>query len=187
MNRTPAPSRNESGVTLVELIIYVAVSTVALVALASLFWNGVQANASTRDRDSATDAAQLIVASVQSGIRNSSSFTVSTATISGSVVPVLRASVLTGSGSWTWQCQAWAVTADGKFVRSTSRQADGSYSGWAQLAVGAHVEGALTGMQPFADRNPLLQLGLKVKVGGVTVPVSTGVVRQTTGPGALTC
>lgn len=182
------PARDDdAGVTMVELLIYIVISTLALAALAALFANAVRADATTRDRDSATDAAQLMVASVQSGIRSSSSFTVSTATVDGSVAPILRASVLTGAGSWTWQCRAWAVTASGGFVSSSSRLADGSYTGWKPLVPGARVEGALPAGQPFGDRNPLLQLGLKVTVGSATVPISTGVVRQTTGPGALTC
>lgn len=178
---------DDAGVTMVELLIYIVISTLALVALAALFANAVRADATTRDRDRATDAAQLIVASVQSGIRNSSSFTVSTANVAGTVVPILRASVLTGSGTWTWQCRAWAVTAAGDFVSSNSRLADGSYTGWKALVAGARVEGALASGQPFVDNAPLLKLGLNVTVGSATVPVTSGVVRQTTGPGAPTC
>lgn len=102
-----APS--DAGMTLVELILYSALSALVLTVLASLFVSSWQADAATRDRDVATGAAQVITSSIQSGIRSASWFEVT----GGSL---LQARVAVGEDAW--ECRSWELTG-GSVLHST--------------------------------------------------------------------
>jgi hypothetical protein len=90
---------SDDGITLVEMLVTSFVATLFLGMLALLFANGIQAQAQTTDRDTATGKAGVLSNSVLTSIRNASVFTV---TDSGRG---LIAKVATGATGW--QCRAW--------------------------------------------------------------------------------
>jgi Tfp pilus assembly protein PilV len=106
-----ARGSDESGLTLVELIITVLVASVVLGVVASVFISTLQANAAARDRDLATGRAQAISTSLSTSVRNTPSLTIS------SDGTIARAAVPSGSA---WTCRAWAV------VDLTTRTSSGS-------------------------------------------------------------
>ena len=108
MADTSAPDRltlDDAGVTLVELIIYLAVSALFLGLLALMLVNGLRAQAQTTDRDTATGQSAVVSTSSLTSLRNATAFTVTSA---GRAVVAKVA--LPGGGR---ECRAWVVTTGG--------------------------------------------------------------------------
>ncbi len=170
---------SDAGMSLVELIVYLAVAVGVTLGLTSMFASGMSANTATKERDTATGQAQVISSSLQTGIRNASDFTVTG--------DLLRARVATGTSGW--QCEAWAITAAGRFVHRTSTTAIAvptDFTGWTVLADKAR--GTLSGAHPFAMSTNRLEAGLRITVGKTVVPITTDAVTQAKGDGSpATC
>lgn len=140
MTPQSTPADDESGISMVEVIIYSALTALLLSVLGGLFFVGFKTQAATGGRDAATGAAQVVSNSLQTSIRNASSVSVSGT--------ILKARV--ASGDTGWQCVTWALTADEKLVYKTSSSAITStdYSTWTVLATGAS---GLGGGAPFIE------------------------------------
>lgn len=159
---------DDAGMSLVELIIYGAITAVIFSLLAALFASSLSAEAQTRDRDTATGSAQVVMSSLQSSIRNASDMRVD-----GNVV---RAVVATGASGWS--CEAWALQGDRLLYRSSSTAIalpGASGSGWATLVSG--VSGAKSG-STFSISGRTLNVSLSVKAGATTVPAVGEVLAQ---------
>lgn len=152
----------EAGMTLVEVIMYSALTALVLSVLGSLLLVGFRTQAAVGGRDAATGAAQVVSNSVQTAVRNASSISVSGT--------LLKARVATGDIGW--QCVAWALTADNKLVYKAAPVAITStdYSTWAVLAVGA--SGRLAGGAAFSGGSTQVSYSLAFTSGSVTVPVA---------------
>ena len=166
----------DSGLALVELIVYGAVSVLVATVVGGVLVSGLQSEASTRDRDAATGTAQVVSTSVQNAIRNANAFNVT-----GSK---LTAKVAKGTGS-DWECQSWRLTAAGElqFKRSPGAIPAGDNSGWVTLATGA--SGTVVPDKPFEQDGTRLVLRLQVQVGAETVRVSTATNSQAFGTGGV--
>lgn len=165
----------DAGIGLVELIVYLAMALVVTLGIATMFVSGVNANNQTKDRDAATGQAQVISSSIQNGIRNASDFTV--------IDDLLRARVAIGPSDW--QCEAWAITADGGFVHRTSTTAiaePSDYADWTTLA--ANAQGTLIDGRAFAMSGNRLEAGLKIIVGQAAVSITADTVAQAKGEGS---
>jgi prepilin-type N-terminal cleavage/methylation domain-containing protein len=97
-------SDDDSGLTLVELLIAIVVGGIVMSLIATIFITTMQATAATRDRDLATGRAQAISTSLTTSIRTATPVILEPATGGGSV---LRARIATGASGW--ECRAWAV------------------------------------------------------------------------------
>lgn len=164
---TPRTS-DDDGMSLVELIIYGAVTAVLLSVLATLFASSLSAEAQTRDRDTATGRSQAVMSSLQSSIRNASDMRVD-----GNV---LRAVVATGASGWA--CEAWAVAGERLLHRTSSAPIslpDASGTGWATLADG--VSAARTGAS-FAISGRTVDVSLTVTAGASTLPAAGEILAQ---------
>ncbi len=110
----PRPS-DDSGITLIELVIAGLVGAILLGVLGSVFVTTLQSNAATRDRDLATGRVQAISTSLSTSVRNASDVVIAPLPGGGAIA---RARVATGTSAW--ECRAWAVvdletwTASGK-------------------------------------------------------------------------
>lgn len=174
MSAQPAPTGDESGISMVEVIIYSALTSLLLSVLAGLFYVGFRTQAATGGRDAATGAAQVASNSLQTAVRNSSSVSVAGT--------ILKARV--ASGDTGWQCVAWVLTADNKLVYKASPAAITStdYSSWAVLATGA--SGQLAGGAAFSGGPGQVSYSLAFTSGGVTVPVAGAVTANAHGTGS---
>jgi len=163
-------ARDDDGLTFVELIMYIFISTLFLGLLALMFVNGIRANAQTADRDIATGRASVISDSVLSSIRNSLEFTVS---------PDGRGLVaLVASGDDGWQCRAWALDGDELRYRATAGPIDATdTASWGVLTTGA--AGTLIDGGVFEDLGGRgLSIGLAVAGEESTVIIGNGVTAQ---------
>jgi hypothetical protein len=172
--REPAPTGDETGMSMVEVIIYSALTALALSVLGGLFYVGFQTQTAASGRDAATGAAQVVSNSVQTAVRNASSISVSGT--------LLKARVASGAASW--QCMTWALTADNKLVYKAAPAAITStdYSSWTVLAVGA--SGRLGGGAAFSGGSTQMSYSLAFTSGSVTVPVAGAATANAYGSGS---
>lgn len=188
-NHTPVDPRVEAGMTMVELIIYSALGMLAVSVVAALFISGIRADATTRDRNTATGLAQVITESIQTSIRNADPDEF------GVTGNLLRARVAVGSTDW--ECRAWALVGTDLWYRSSTAiiPADGNYTtgSWRNIAdlapAGAAVElrGTGPGGRPFVVNDDRLEIRLDVDVAGTVVPVTAGAIAQAKGVSSLPC
>jgi hypothetical protein len=176
MSRPDARSRvgDEAGMSLVEVIVYSALTALVLSVLGGLFYVGFQTQASVASRDAATGAAEVVSNSVQTAVRNASGVLVSGT--------LLKARVATGATGW--QCVAWAVTTDSKVVYKTASAAITStdYSTWTVLATGAR--GRLSGGAAFSGGSTQVSYGLDLTSGSSTVPIEGTATASALGTGS---
>ena len=166
--------------SLVEVIIYAALSALLLSVLGGVFYTGFQTQAAAGSRDVATNAAQVTSSSLQTGVRRASTITVSD--------KLLKARVATGATGW--QCVSWVVTADNKLKYKTAAVAitDTDYANvsWKVLASG--VTGGLVGGAAFVGTSTQLSYSLVFTSGIATVPVAGLVSTSASGDGTpVTC
>ncbi len=177
--------RDEAGMSLPEVIVYIAVSVIVLVGLVAMFASAMSAQAKTRDRDAATGSVSVAISSLQASIRNSSAFD-----ISGSV---LRARVAVGDGS-EWECRGWSLSAGTLYYKASSGAITSPLNhgseGWTELviSVSGTMEGPSGGNVPFRRSGTQLLYGLEVLVGdaGTEVVLEGGSVPQAAGAGSPT-
>lgn len=177
-SRGRALAADDSGMTLVELVVYGTLTVLLGTVIASVFASSLQAEATTRDRTEATGTAQLIGTSIQTSLRNSNGFDVAGG--------ILRARVAVGSGEG-WECRAWRLQG-GRIEYSAAGSA------WKVLgaeAAGATITGTVDAAQPFEANGRRLLVQMDVTVGDATAPISLSVVAQGAGrdeaQGAITC
>ncbi|MGV9192784.1 hypothetical protein ACQ143_00355 [Microbacterium sp. MC2] len=173
--------RDEDGLTLTELIIYVLVSALFAGLLAALFINGMQANAQTTDRDSATGRASVVSTSLFGSIRNALSFTVKDG--GSSVVAVVA------TGSTGWECRAWSLVGDELRYRAQAGAIDTATAPvWGALSDG--VTPTLPGAVAFESTGARgLAVGLDIAGEDEIVSLEDGVTAQavTDEAGTPTC
>ena len=168
------PTGGETGMSLVEVIIYSALTALVLSVLGGLFFVGFQTQAAASGRDAATGAAQVVSNSVQTTVRNASSISVSGT--------LLKARVASGAAGW--RCVAWALTVDSKLVYKSSSAAITStdYSTWTVLAIEA--SGRLGGGAAFSGNSSEVSYSLAFTSGSVTVPVAGAATANAYGTGS---
>lgn len=172
MTAVPARRKDETGMTLVEVIVYSSLTVVTLSALGGMFAAGLRAQAAARELDAAAGAAHVAVNSLQAGVRNASNVLASGG--------LLKARVASGTGGW--QCAAWALTADGELVYTASPAPITStdYSSWTVLATGAAADGG----DAFDFDSTQVTYRMVFTSGSAKVPIAGVVVPTALGPGS---
>lgn len=173
---TPASGlSDDSGMTLVELILYMLISALFLGLLATLFATNLQAGEQTRNRDTATGTAQVVAESLQTSVRNAAAIRVDGST--------LRAQVAKDGSQW--ECRAWALDAGQlRYTTSASAIPLGATTGWTALAKG--VTGTKADGSPFLLSNTdTVSIGYTVTVGDATVKITSAVTAQAKAEGTV--
>lgn len=129
----------ERGFTLVELLVYMMLMVLVLAVAGGLLSSTLMQSATVRTVDESSTAAQLAADSIESGIRNSSDFSL-TSTVGDDQMIVAR--VASNDATLTWSCVAWYYSAtegslrmlrsDAAIAAPTSAQ----LASWALLANG---------------------------------------------------
>lgn len=104
--RSLALEQAEAGFTLIETLIYMVLAVLIFGIVGSILINGLRVESIVRTANTSSDAGQLVIESVQRGIRNSTTFTI--------VVPEGRdkdqaiiARVAGADPTLKYSCQAW--------------------------------------------------------------------------------
>jgi Tfp pilus assembly protein PilW len=142
--------RDESGVTLAEVIVVFLLSVVVLSTVGGIYISTIRVQQVVGAMTGTTTQGQLVANSLDRGIRNASAFQITTLPSGDQVV---RARSLDGSTSGLWVCMAWYyVKADGGSIRSI-RGADGqviavptssALANWSLLASGVKPSAGAT-------------------------------------------
>ncbi|MEU1973687.1 prepilin-type N-terminal cleavage/methylation domain-containing protein [Microbacterium sp. NPDC019599] len=96
--------QDDEGLSLVELIVYIVILGIVMIALTTMFVNTYKAQASVTSQTQATSRGQLVASEIERAMRNAIAFTVSA---DGSTLHVNT------SFSGSKQCQVFALTSDG--------------------------------------------------------------------------
>lgn len=135
----------QDGFTLIELLVYVSLFVLILTLVGGFFLNSIQAESTVRDAGEAATSGQLIVESVQNGVRNAKAIRLQLGTAPGTEMLVVWTADSAGDSA-TWACQAWYYSPDNggsvhtkrtPLVPITEPTTVGAFSGW--LRLGADV------------------------------------------------
>lgn len=179
MNSITRLHGDESGITLIELIIYMVLAALFLTIVSAIFINGWQSQTDTADRDHSTSSANLVSASLQQSARNA-------ALLRAPDGHTLVATVATGAA--TVQCRAWRLDGGAlKYLTSTTAPLDlgGVWTTMADVAKTATFSPSdpAVGVAPTRRMNYTITFQESVTIsGGLTAQA------QVTGAGAgVTC
>lgn len=103
----------DSGFTVIEIMVYVALVSVVLIIVAGIFSSMYRVQTSVVGGTAAAESAQLVSKSVESGVRNATAVSLQAL---GSDQFVLARTAGSGSSA-NWQCDAWYYDAAKKEVR----------------------------------------------------------------------
>ena len=162
----------QSGFTLVELLVYMALFLLVLVIAGGLLLNGLRAQETVGSVTSAANVGQQIVRSVQTGVRNASEMTLIPNDVTGTQLLVIK-EVSIDPDSTATSCQAWYYTpANGGSVYSMrtsgspiSLPAGGPSGAWSLLGQGVSPKDAATGRVLNAPAGGRVELRFTVKAG----------------------
>jgi type II secretory pathway pseudopilin PulG len=163
----------ENGFTMIELLLYVSLSVVVLVAAGGILISGLRTQGTAGSVTDAANTAQQIVRSVQTGVRNASAITVTSNATSGTQLLLAR-TLGTDPNSTAASCQAWYYTpANGGAVYTTkttpasiiSLPAGGPQGLWTILGTGITPSDPVTGKVFNAPSNGRVELKFDVAAG----------------------
>lgn len=174
---------DESGLTLIELLIALMLSLIVLGIVGGLFVVTSKSEGVVTTRTQATSAGQTIMSSVQRGITNASEFTV----LSPGADKLVIARTAGIASTLSWVCRAWyySATGDGSIRMTTTN--DGTkitvptaseLQTWTLLADGVT---STSGTQVFSlSGSRQLDINLSVAVtGGAPVVMTTTTLMKT--------
>ena len=138
--------KSDVGMTLVELLMYMGLSLVVLFVAGAMLISSTRAQTQVSGATSASTAGQLIMRSVQAGVRNASDVDLA---VPSTGTQVLTVRTQGGQTPVQWSCQAWYFTPAAGGSLYTKRipatvaiPAPGSLSSWTLLGTGVSVSGA---------------------------------------------
>lgn len=152
-----------------ELLVYSLLLSGVLIIVGALLINSLRTQDQVSTVTQASTAGQLAARSIETGIRNSSTFKLST--VNGSD-QVLIARVSDASGTWT--CQAWYYSNANNSIRymdstlaiTSSEWSTVNLAQWRLLTEGVlPVEGAAATAPIFAESGTKITLGFRVDAG----------------------
>jgi hypothetical protein len=165
-----AGKESETGITLVELLLYMSLSVIVLAVAMAMLINSANAQKQVNGATAAASAGQLIIGSVQAGVRNASQVQLTTP---GAGTQLLMVRTAGGQTPLQWTCQAWYFTTGGGGTLYTKRIPDtapiapptaSTLSSWSVLATGISVAGA----QIFTASAGLVTVSLNIDTGKAT-------------------
>lgn len=165
--------KDEEGFTLVELMISTTLTIIVLVIAGGVLISGLRTQEIARTVTNATNTAQQIVHSVQTGVKNASAITVTSNSVTGTQLLLVR-TVSSDPNSTAPSCQAWYYTpANGGAVYTTkttpaaaiSLPAGGPQGVWTILGTGVSPADPVTGKVFNAPSGGRVDLKFDVAAG----------------------
>lgn len=162
----PRSMRDDAGITLVELLIYMFLAITVLTIVGGILINALRAENLVRDASQATDTAQLAAQSLNRGVHNASAVELSAPAVG---IELVRTRSIDSSATGTWRCEAWVVV-DGELRTTTSNAAIAPPLTAADAASWTLVT---EGVQPVGP-SPLFALAADERSLSVTFTVQNG-------------
>lgn len=110
---------DDSGISLVELLVYMFLSVIVLTIVGTILINSLSAESIVRSSAESASTSQVATLSLNRGIHNASAIEVSTPAAD---IELLRSRSIDSSDDGVWRCEAWAVV-DGELRWTTSSTA----------------------------------------------------------------
>lgn len=120
--------QDESGITLIELIVYIVVLGIVMSVITMIFINTWQAQASVTSQTQATTRGQLVSSEIEKAMRNAEGFRV--LDNGGNVVASGNILEVNTSFTGTRKCQAFAMTANGLAMTLASSPTTSAVYDW---------------------------------------------------------
>lgn len=165
-HRLHRASRDDEGLTLVELIIYMSLTVVVGTIVVSMFISTIQTQERVTAVTQATTRGQVVAQSIEKALRNA--VDVSIEGTNGDTLKVLT--TLSGAGT----CQAWRVTSAGTLQVSTGA----GFTSWGDMATNVVT---LSGARFFAQDATRIAYSLGFDADGRTVDFTGAVASRTPG------
>ncbi len=171
--RIHALGTEQRGFTLVELMISTGLTLIVLVIAGGVLISGLRTQEIARSVTDAANTAQLIVHSVQAGVKNASAITVTSNTTTGTQLLLVR-TVSSDPASTAPSCQAWYYTpANGGAVYTTKTTpataitlpTGGPQGVWTILGSGVSPADPITGKVFNAPNGGRVELKFDVAAG----------------------
>ncbi len=168
-----SPKASDKGFTLIELLISSGISVLIMTVTGGMLLSGLRSQESAQTVTSAANTAQEIVRSVQSGVRNASAITITSNSITGTQLLLVR-SIGSNPTTTAPSCQAWYYTpASGGsvYTRITSPASaialpNGGPNGiWTKLGTGVTPADPVTGKVFNAPSGSRVELRFDVAAG----------------------
>jgi type II secretory pathway pseudopilin PulG len=183
---------DESGITLVELLVYIVLLGAVMGIVVNLLSTSVRTEARIRSVSSDVRSAQLVGDSITTGIRNSSGFRLS---VPAGSDQLLIARVAGGQGdAVTWGCQGWYYSAASQSIRSAAlappyTAPSSEPTGWTLLGAGVTPSaGASVFTTTTTTAGPQLAFSFRFATAGNTpVGISNAIVGRAGPSGTPTC
>lgn len=169
----PSPKVRDKGLTLIELLIASGISVLVLSITGGLLLSGLRSQESAQAVTDAANTAQQIVRSIQSGVRNASAITISSNSVTGTQLLLVR-SIGLDPATTSPSCQAWYYTpASGGsvYTKRTSPAAlitlpnSGPNGVWTRLGTGVTPADPVTGKVFNAPSGSRVELRFDVAAG----------------------
>lgn len=189
---------DESGFTLIELMVAAALSVVVLSLVGGIIFSSTQAEGTVRTVSQATSAGQLVTASVQNGIRNS-------AVSLGRTTPyqltaptgsdqMLVALVVSNGATATASCAAWYYSATEQSVRyltsgsAINAPTSSALANWTLLAKGiAPISPSTTIFTARGSYGVNLAFQASAGTSASPIPFQSSITSRTAMTGAIAC
>jgi type II secretory pathway pseudopilin PulG len=162
----------EAGFTLIELIIYAGLFAVVLAIVGGILLSGNAVQKSVGALTTGTNLGNLIVGSLEQGVRNSSSFKAETVTAYGQLLRS-RSALAQSNGTVVWTCQAWYYSATNQsfytkssttgLVAAPTPTAAPDLSTWALYGSGVQLPSGI--VQPFTASTGQLAVDFQIAAG----------------------
>lgn len=159
----------ETGMSLVELIVAMAVSALLLGVIAAIFGQGLAAQAQQASRNTATAQLDAVSAYLNESIRNSTTARVSE---SGSRLD-LTVVVVNEAGTAYYECRAWKISGETLWY-SSGTTAPAFTTTWAKLAQQLVDPASGAGSVGFINSGSAVSYLLNVKPGDIEVTIRDG-------------
>ena len=186
------------GIGLVELIIYSMLLVIVTFIAGSLLITSLTSQRDITAMGSATSRAQVVVASIEDGVRTASQVTVPTASAIGQRL-ITRTGTFTAAGVATWECRSWLIAPTGNVYYRTAQTAiaaptslsAANLAGWSLITEG--VKTAPGASSAFIVSSSTLSVAIEVAAGSDGAPalvknrITKQVLPTTTGTGPSTC
>lgn len=156
----------ETGMSLVELIVAMAVSALLLGVIAAIFGQGLAAQAQQASRNTATAQLDAVSAYLNESIRNSTTARVSE---SGSRLDL---TVVNEAGT-AYECRAWKISGETLWY-SSGTTAPAFTTTWAKLAQQLVDPASGAGSVGFINSGSAVSYLLNVKPGDIEVTIRDG-------------
>ena len=169
----PSPKANDKGFTLIELLISSGISVLIMTVTGGMLLSGLRSQESAQTVTSAANTAQEIVRSVQSGVRNASALTITSNSVTGTQLLLVR-SIGSDPATTAPSCQAWYYTpASGGavYTKMTSPASaialpsGGPEGAWTRLGTGVTPADPITGKVFNAPSGSRVELRFDVAAG----------------------